>query len=271
MKRTVLVGVALGLGIFSAAGSASAFEWKGDNSSGTHGISVFADEPMGGGETAQVLSPAAPPPKDAPAAPPPKLEAPLLTEPGFVFQLGSGMRYLGGGITQDVDVAGAFFDFDARIGVYLNQHVGVFAGAEVGAGSLMKGCAGDCSDAVRFAFPVTVQVAFVDRVRGPYVEGGLVLAPTYMGATPSDSASLPETLKVSAPVDGRLGVGYRIPVKSAFGGLHSALDLHFGLDFGKFASVDYGSVAGDVSGDIASSESALHYAFALDLDWHFAL
>ena len=122
-----------------------------------------------------------------------------------------------------------------------------------------------------YQLPVVAQYAFNDRSRGAYLEGGLALFTTYGGSTDTASGDSPETLKVSAPIDLKLGAGSRIPMNAtAEKAATTAFDLHFGLDLGQFKSIEYGSVIGSVKGDVVSEHQAMHFALGLSAGYHFS-
>ena len=256
MKRSVMVGGLVGWGLFSLPASAFAFERT---------VSVFSDEPMGGGDTAVVQSPA--PAKDAPAAPPAKPAA-TVSPTGFVMEVGGGARGLGGDVGKGVSVGAGFADVELKVGYYPMQHVGLFAGIEAGTGSFFDGC-NSCSGA-HFSIPVSVQVAFDNRANGPYIEAGLALFSRYKASTGDDTPS--ETgLKMSSTADARFGLGWRRQMSMLGQGVASSLDIHFGVDIGQFDSLTATQDGASASADIADSAQSIHYAFALDADWHFAL
>ena len=175
MKRSAVVGGVVGGVLVSLSGMAGAFE-RPDDGATKHGvISVFSDDPMGGGDTAAVLSP--PPPKDAPAAGggTPSGVAPT----GFVVAFGGGARGLGGDLGKGISVGAGFVDLEVKAGYFFTQHVGVFVGIDLGVGSFIGTCPSDNCTASRFSLPVSMQVAFMDRAHGPYVDIGLALLSAY--------------------------------------------------------------------------------------------
>ena len=191
---------------------------------------------------------------------------------GFVLVLGSGLGFLGGKAAEGIDVSAGLLTFDLQLGAYVSQHVGFMAGVRGGYGALIDGCAGSCTKAFAYQLPVVAQYAFNDRSRGAYLEGGLALFTTYGGSTDTaTTGDSPETLKVSAPIDLKLGAGYRIPMgATAEKASTTAFDLHFGLDLGQFKSLEYGSVAGSVKGDVLSERQAMHFALGLSAGYHFS-
>lgn len=257
MKRYGMVGGVVVAALFVGS-PALAADWKSEDSGR---ISVFADEPMGGGEVAQVQSP--PAAKDAPVVTEPKVAT--IAAAGVVLEFGGGGSVLGGDIAKGASIGAATADVVLKAGYYPTQHVGLFAGIEAGTGSTFTGCDG-CS-ASHFTVPVTVQLAFENRARGPYFEAGLAFLSTYKTAADDDNS-----IKMSSSADARFGVGYRIPIHSAFTGVASAVDLHLGADVGKFDSVSIQeNGASSSSADINADARSIHYAVALNLGWHFAL
>jgi hypothetical protein len=215
---------------------------------------------------------AAPAAKDRPATSASATDRPSAGA-GFFLVGGTGLSVLGGSIGEGVGVGAALMTVELKLGGYITQHFGVLGGVKGGYGALTAGCAGTCSNAVSYQFPVLAQYAFQDRTRGFYVEGGLALVTTYAGSTDSkkDPNQGPEVITMSAPVDLELGVGYRIPSaakpeKAATGGL----DLHVTLDIGQFKSLEYKARGVDVSGDIARDQQALHVAVGLGVGYVFA-
>ncbi len=201
----------------------------------------------------------------------PKKGDPPSAGPGFVLVLGSGLGFLGGKAAEGIDVSAGLVTFDLQLGAYVSQHVGIMAGVRGGYGALIDGCAGSCTKAFAYHLPVVVQYALKDRSRGAYFEGGLALFTTYGGSTDTASGDSPETLKVSAPIDLKLGAGYRIPMNATpEKAATTAFDLRFGVDLGQFKSLEYGSVAGSVKGDVLSERQAMHFALGLSAGYHFS-
>lgn len=167
-------------------------------------------------------------------------------------------------------VNGFFAPVRGSVGVFVTPRLGFSAGAEIGVGTLTHGCATDCSRAAHFAFPLSAQYAFVDHMRGPYIDAGVVLLPTYVGMSAEDrDDGSSETLKLSNLADANLGAGYRIPMGPA---ARSALDIHLAADVGQYKSVEYTNTSSSESlaFDIDPAKTALHYSFALTVGWHFA-
>lgn len=215
---------------------------------------------------------AAPVAKDRPVATPSAGDRPSAGT-GFVLVFGTGASLLGGSIADRLGVGAALMTVELKLGGYITQHFGVMGGVKGGYGALTAGCSGDCTNAFSYQFPVVAQYAFHDRSRGFYVEGGLALVTTYAASTDTTKhpEQSPETIKVSAPVDLELGVGYRLPTASKpEQAATSGFDLHVTLDIGQFKSFQYKSVRGDVSGDIAGDKQALHVAVGLGVGYHFA-
>jgi hypothetical protein len=224
------------------------------------------------------LPPAAPAaPASEPAAPPVVKDQPATaaaTEPpsagpGFVLTLSSGLGSLNGKIGEGLGVGAMFLTVDLKLGAYVTSHLGFLAGVQGGYGFMYEGCAGSCTNAFTYQLPIVAQYAFEDRRRGAYVEGGLALLTTYAASTDTKAHpdASPETLAMSAPIDLQLGVGYRIAPRDSK--RNDSLDLRFGMDVGQFKSVEYGSVAGEVAGDIASERQAMHFALGLTVGYHF--
>lgn len=185
---------------------------------------------------------------------------------GFVLTIGSGASFLGGQAAQGVDVAGGQMTFELRMGAYFTRHVGIVAGAQGGYGFLAKGCSSHCENAVSYQFPLLVQFAPRDRQRGVYFEAGFAALPTYLASTDGKGGGSPETLSLSAPIDWKLGVGFRVPRKDSNKG---AFDVRLGIDLGKFDHVESRTVNGDAVGDIAPNKMAMHFALGLSAGWHF--
>jgi hypothetical protein len=188
---------------------------------------------------------------------------------GFVLVLGSGASFLGGKIAEGIDIAAGLVTFELKVGAYITPHFGIMGGVQGGYGALFEGCAGTCSNAYHYQLPLVAQYAFTDRTRGAYLEGGLALLSTYGGSTAPRHQS-PETLEGSMPVDLKVGAGYRVPIgRATEKAAMSALDLRVGVDLGQFKRVEYGSVVGEVAGDIADDRQAMHFALGLSVGWHF--
>lgn len=263
MKRNVMVGGLVGAVVFAFAGSASALERLEDGTSKYHVVSVFSEDPMGGGEPAAVQSPA--PAKDVPAAPPaPKTLKPVAPT-GFVFTVGGGARALGGDLAKTASVGAGFVDVEVKAGYFVTQHIGLFAGIDAGAGEFFHGC--DSCSASRFSLPVSVQVALDNRANGPYLDAGFAFLSSYKADADDDSGSV----KVRSTADLRFGLGARKQLSTLGEGIASSLDVHFGVDLGKFDSMTASSGATSASADIPDAAQSWHYAFTADIDWHFAL
>lgn len=212
-----------------------------------------------------------PPTKDAPAASAPSVEA--TAGPSFVLAFGGGVSVVGGSIAEDIGLGGLLTTLDVKAGAYFTPRFGVLAGVQAGYGLLWEGCSETCLNAVHYQFPVVAQYAFEDRRRGVYVEGGFGFVSTYLAST--DSSKQPdvptETLSLSTPFDFKLGVGYRIPGPSQDGKpATNAVDIRLGIDFGKFRSLEYKSIVGEVEGDIRSERQATHFNIGLNAVYHFA-
>ena len=215
-------------------------------------------------------APAAAPAKDAPAAAPAS-SVPPSAGPGFVMVIGSGASFMGGQIAKDLPIAAGLVSFDLKLGGYITPHFGLMAGVQAGYGALFDGCSGTCVNAVHYQLPIVAEYAFKDRRRGAYIEGGIGILSTYLASTGDSSDDPPETLEVSSPVDFKLGVGYRLPSAASPGKTAtSALDLRLGVDLGQFKKLEYGSIAGDVAGDIVSDRQAMHFAIGLSAGYYFA-
>lgn len=228
-------------------------------------------------------APAAPVVEIEPAAsaPTPKDQAPAVRErgepplagTGFVLSLGTGLSVLGGSIAEDFDVGAMLATFEIQAGVYVTPKFGLLAGVKGGYGALTSGCAGSCTNAFAYQFPLVAQYAFTDRSRGAYLEGGLALLTTYLASTDTraNPGASPELLTFSAPADFKLGLGYRVPVgATAKKAATSALDLKLGVDFGQFKSLEYRNVRASVAGDIVSARQAGHTTVGLTVGYHFS-
>ncbi|MBX3207321.1 MAG: hypothetical protein KF764_19900 [Labilithrix sp.] len=276
MRTVTLAAVLLTLTTSSVALAKGPAKTKKGKEKAPEPVLVAAAEPLPELPPAEPAAPApapvveAPPSKDKSAAAPASDEPPTAGT-GFVLTIGSGAGFLGGEAVEGIDIASALVTFDVKLGGYLTPQFGIMAGLQGGYGALIEGCAGTCSNGYAYQIPVVAQYAFKDRSRGAYVEGGLALFTTYGGSTKSDSGDSPEALKVSAPVDFKVGAGYRFPMGAASDkAATTALDLRFGADLGQFKKVEYSSVGGSVDGDIASAHQAMHFALGLSVGYHFA-
>jgi hypothetical protein len=187
--------------------------------------------------------------------------------------LGTGASYLGGGIAKDIGLGAALMTFDVKLGGYVTPHFGIMAGVQAGVGAMWEGCSDTCANAVHYQIPIVAQYAFKDRSQGAYVEGGLGILSTYLASTDSKTQPElpPEALRLSAPVDVKLGVGYRIPVSAARDkAATGAFDIRLGADVGQFRKLEYTTVVGSVAGDIASERQATHFTLGFSAGYHFA-
>jgi len=191
-----------------------------------------------------------------------------LAGPGFVLSFGSGGGVLLGEAVKDLGVTGGFVTLDVRVGAYVTERIGILGGVQAGYGVMNKACS-ECN-AYTYQLPVVAQYAFVDRARGPYVEGGLGLFTTYAGYTKKSSS--PETVSLRSTVDLKVAVGIRIPLgaPSKDKAPTTACDIRLGFDLGRFTSLEYKSVRSDVSGDIRDDRRAMHYLVGLLASYHFA-
>lgn len=211
----------------------------------------------------------APPAADQPTGTPPA-RGPISAGPGFVGSLGMGFVGLGGSLLSDVGVGAALASMDLRLGGYVTPHIGLMAGVQGGYGGLSAGCAGTCSNALHVQLPVVVQYAFIDRVRGVYVEAGVGILSTLWASTGVDDDGPVETLKASTPFDYKLGAGYRFALAAPPGKVATkALDLRLNVDLGQYRSIDYRTAVGEISGDIADGMRAMHVAVGLNLAYQF--
>lgn len=205
--------------------------------------------------------------KDVPATAAEETEMPAGT--GFVVGMSSGPTVLAGQIAEGLAVGGVLATFNLRLGGYVTPHVGILAGLQGGYGALLDGCSGLCDKAFSYQIPVVVQYAFRDRRRGAYVDAGLAFVSTYSASTNKPGAA--EKIEMSSPVDIKLGAGYRFGLKNTTNKAEAqALDLRFGLDFGKFKKLSYQTTVGSVEGDIVDARQASHYAIGLSVGYQFA-
>lgn len=268
--RCNLGSILFGLVLLLVSSPALAFERNASESHSNRGIA-----PTGDGAAAEepAIAPgiepgpaAVPVPADKPASAPP----PVAARAGVVLELAGGARVLAGQMFRGLSVNGVFAPVRGSVGVFVTPRFGLLAGAEIGMGTLTHGCDTDCSKAVHFSFPISAEYAFVDHMRGPYVDAGVVLLPTYLGSsadTGEDGSG--ETLKLSEVADANLGAGFRIPM--AIGGTtRSALDIHLAANAGQFKSVEHASASESLAFDIDPAKTALHYSLALTVGWHFA-
>jgi len=230
-----------------------------------------APAPSVAAASAPVAAPlAAPVTKDAP----PTLEPTTRPSagPGLVLGISSGFTGLGGSLAEGAGVGAPLITFGLSVGGYVTRHVGLIAGVQGGYGALTAGCAGDCANAFAYQIPLVAQYAFEDRSRGVYVEGGFALLTTYGGSTDTkkNPDASPETIKMSAPFDLKLGAGYRVSLGPKNKVSTTGLDLRLGVDLGQFTSLEYRSVGVDVSGEIASDKRALHVAVGFGVAYHFS-
>lgn len=191
--------------------------------------------------------------------------------PGFVLAVGTGMTYLGGRAAEGASIGAGLATLELKLGGYLTPHFGLMAGIEGGYGGVFDGCDG-CEKAAHYQIPIVAQVAFTDRRRGAYLEGGFAVLSTYFMHTDPDGPSRvgSETIKMSSPVDAKLGGGYRFPVGDAVGKPANVLDLRFAVDLGQFTTIDYRSSRERFAGDIPSGNRAMHFALGFGLAYHFA-
>lgn len=271
-----LVAATLAFGTFLVTGLALA-ETHFDKSS--RSVDIFAKRQpalIASSDPAplDVAAPSAPPLQTIPARDAPEESGgrtPPATAPGVVLGFGTGVSVLAGGVAEGVNIGGAFFDVSVQVAGYFNRHVGIVAGVQGGAGTLLEGCAGDCETAIRYQVPVMMQYAVDDRRHGLFLDGGVGLLTGYVGSTSEEDrgeTGASESLHVTTPFDLKLGVGYRI--QSGPAPSRSSLEARLGLDVGRFASLDYSNGSRKLSGEIADEARALHFAFGFSAGYTFA-
>lgn len=238
-------------------------EGAGDASPAPATVASASPLPSPPPSSAAAPSAEAAPPPGSDTTPSPATGEPSSSRTGFVIAPGAGLAVLGGQLAKDAEIGAVLATFELQVGGYFSPKVGLLVGVKGGYGSITEGCAG-CS-ALAYQFPIVLEYAFRDRVRGAYFLGGLALGTTYIATTGSRS----EKLTFSTPVDFKLGLGYRIPRSTGARAAKEALDLRFGLDFGTFKSLDYSSGGKRLSGDIASSDRAGHVTLGLNVGYHF--
>ncbi|MDB4944832.1 MAG: hypothetical protein JWP97_4366 [Labilithrix sp.] len=192
--------------------------------------------------------------------------------PGFVLDFGTGFTGLGGSIAEGLGVGAPLATVSLRLGAYVTRHVGLMAGVQGGYGGLTAGCAGSCTNALAFQIPVVAQYAFEDRSRGVYLEGGVALLTTYAGSTDIEEHpdASPEVIKMSAPFDLKLGIGYRAPTGPSDKASKSGMEIRLGVDVGQFTSLEYSSESVDEKGEIPSEKRAFHVAVGIVVGYQFA-
>jgi hypothetical protein len=182
--------------------------------------------------------------------------------PGVHFSFGTDVAVLAGAIAQGWTGTGAYALLSIRAGYYFTDHLGLIAGVQAGTGGLLDGCGSStCSNAVAFQFPLLAQWAFDSRSHGPYVEGGIALAPTYIASTQDGDGQSPAALRFDSPLDLKLGVGYRWRAP------HGAFELRAELDVGRFTYASANTAEGFASADIPSNQQAFHGTGSLGFAW----
>lgn len=177
---------------------------------------------------------------------------------GWVLQLGTGVLVPTTAFVKGAETLGPGVSFDLRLGVYVTPHIGILGGFRGSYAHRPGGCSERCVG-YSLQVPLLLQLAVKDRIEGLYGEVGLGLATTY-GAS-NDGSSL----TVSAPLTGKMGLGYRInPQRTGMSG-----DLNLGMDVGTMdnAEVSWGSY----SNSLSTADAPTYVVVALSGIMHFSL
>lgn len=190
---------------------------------------------------------------------------------GFILALNVGPSFLLGEAMDGEKLGAAFASSEVLFGAYVTRHIGLLGGVAFGVGVPWAGCKGKCTKAYTYQFPIRAQFAFQDRSRGPYVEGGLALLSTFSARTDKKESpeEVPETLRLSSPVDFTFGAGYRVPLQTRARST-GMCDLRLAFSFGTYTSVNYKMPGLELKGPIADDARATHWTFGFSAGYHFA-
>lgn len=211
-----------------------------------------------------------PTPAASASSPAPSAEAPRADKTdgsrdvGFAASVAADLLLPGGEVVDGVDAWGSAAAVDLRVGYYASPRVGILGGLRYGRGHAVEGCDVSACGGYSLQIPVVAEFALTRRTNGAYLQAGFGFFSRYATEAPGAKAT------ATSLADVKLAVGYRLPVVlDKEKGTGFLLDLHGGVDVGRFSHLSVEADGQTVAGPIPDGALAVHHTATFGVGFGF--